>query len=428
MKSWTILAILLVPVLALAQTKKPLSSQVEELLRRKQQKEAFEKATIEKIGKDAVYEALENERQRNIDVLRKKIITKEVRYRFKPKTPFLNFRPLEDMTLWKSTVGYSFDSYKTNDGTIKKDFKESQLHIENQFHYSWTKKILLKYTNTYNVFQTTKNEKREVSGAIITPDPDITNGKFGDHIFEFNYRSRREIFYGYDLDYIFRVVWPFGEASRAYAFGTGGESKTSTTTASQDGNLKSPFGAKPVFGIDYFSGQERSRFNIGGTIGYALSGRYNVNKGTGFWSSSPNGLIVKTKRYADVNLWFNYQKRPPILKKTFYGGGINAYFTTDQEETILTSGADGLSWFQKNKTQGYFKIQTKFWMKYMLKDWEHIEGGLIAHIPYSYKIKKEIIDEGADGGGNRTFFNIQETEKVKSRMPIELYFSYSLSF
>ncbi|MBK25365.1 MAG: hypothetical protein CME70_15325 [Halobacteriovorax sp.] len=428
MKSWSILAILILPVFTQAQVKKPLSSKVEELLKAKQEQRAREEATVEKIGKDAVFEALENERQRKIRILKEKKISKAVKSRFSPKTPFLNYRPPADMFLWRATLSYGRDSYETNTGSIKKELNESSLKAENQIHYSWTKKTLFKYTNTFHVFQTTQNDLRQVNGATVTPDPDITNGKFGDHLFEYNYRSKREIFYGYDLDYFIKLAWPFGEASRAYAFGTGAESTTSTTTASQDGNLKSSFGAQPHIGIDYFSGKERSRYNIGASVAYAMKGRYIRNKGTGFWSSNPTGLIVKTSEYTSANIWFNYQKRPDILKRTFYGFGANAFFTTDQEERILTTGADGLSWDQTDKIQGYFKFKLKGWVKYMLKNYEHIESGLIAHVPYSYKIKREVLDESADTGGNRVVVNNQTTEKVKGRMPIEIYFTYAYSF
>ncbi len=428
MKSWSILAILVFPVLSHGQVKKPLSTKVQEVLRAKEKQRAQEKAAVQKIGKDAVFEALENERQRKIKLLKEKQITKAVKSRYRPKTPFLNYRPPADIFFWKATLKYGRDSYETDTGSIKKEFNESSLNAQNEFQYSWTKKSLFKYTNTYHFFQTTQNDSRKVNGATVTQDPELTNGKFGDHLFEFNYRSKREIFYGYDLDYFIKLTWPFGEATRAYAFGTGAESTSSTTTASQDGNLKSSFGAQPHLGIDFFSGKERSRYNIGASVAYATKGRFIRNKGTGFWSPSPTGLIVKTKGYISSNIWLNYQRRPDILKRTFFGIGANAFFTTDQEERILTTGADGLSWDQRDRIQGYFKFKLKGWLKYMLKENEHIESGLIAHVPYSYKIKRQVLDESADIGGNRVVVNNQTTEKVKGRMPIEIYFSYAYSF
>lgn len=437
MKSWTILLILMVPSLLVAQTKKPLSQKVEELLKAKKEKREREEAIVNKIGKDAVTEALENERQKNIKILKEKTLKKAVETRFVPKSPFLNYRPLPDNWFWKSTLSFSFDSYETVNSIkteessgflIEKELGENHLRLSNEFQYSWTKKLLLKYTNTYHVFQTTSNDKHIVDRATVANNPDITNSRFGDHIFEANYRARREIFYGYDLDYIFRIVYPFGEALRAFAYPETTNSYTTSTKASQDGNFKSPFAAKAVFGIDYFSGKERSRYRYGGNIGYAAKGKYTINKGTGFFSTTPSGLFVDTESYVDTNFWFEYQLRPKVLKKTYYGYGVYGYFSFDRNEKVVTTGADGFSWIQFNTVKSHLKLNTRVWMKYQIKDHEHWEFSLGARIPLKQKINRRIIDEGADGFGNRQFFPITESEEISGRMPIELSVSYGLGF
>lgn len=423
-----ILVIFIAPSLTLAQAKAPLSSRVEELLKQKNEKEAREAAIIEKIGKDAFIEKLEEQRRGEIEKLKKKRLETAIRKRFAPKTPFLNFRPLEDMLTWSSSLRYAKDSFEEKSDTVTKDLKSSHLYLKNTFSYSWTQKILVKYENNLTVNQSTKNEKRIVSGANVNPDPDIGNSKFGDHIFEINLRDKREIFYNYDLDYFFRLVYPFGEATRSYAYGPGTESESADTTASHKGNLKSAFAIQPRIGFDYFSGIERNRYNIGASAGYAMKGRYTVNKGTGFWSSNPNGLIIKTKRYADFDLWLKFQKRPKALKKFFYGGGLEAYYSLKQEERFLTIGNDGFTWDQTDKIQPFFKLNTDFWVKYMIKEMEHIEAGLKIFIPYTTTVKRQVIDEGADSGGNRVFTNTQSTFKTKHSLPLELRVGYTKSF
>ena len=423
-----ILAIFIAPSLCLAQDNAPLSTRVEELLKRKNAKKAREAAIVEKIGKDAIVEKLEEERRGKIEKLKKSKLDTAIRKRFSPKTPFLNFRPLEDMLTWSSSLALAIDSYEERSDTVTKDLKSSHLYLKNTFAYSWSQNILIKYENVLTVSQSTKNDRRVVSGAKVNPDPDIGSSKFGDHIFEINMREKREIFYNYDLDYFFRLIYPFGDASRSYAFGPGGESESADTTASQKGNLKSSFAIQPRIGFDYFTGLERSRYNIGGSAGFAMKGRYTVNKGTGFWSSTPSGLIVTTESYADFDLWLRFQKRPEALKKYFYGVGLNAYYSLTQEESFLTTASDGFSWDQTDKIQPFLKLNTDFWMKYMIKEMEHIEVGLKIFIPYTTTVKRQILDQGADSGGNRVFTNTQSTFKTKHSLPFELRVGYTKSF
>jgi hypothetical protein len=428
MKSWMILVIFIVPSLALAQGKKPLSSRIEDLLNKKNAKKAREAAFIEKIGQDAFIDKLEEDRRAQISELKKKELETIFRKRFAPKTPFLNFRPLQSMLTWSSSMHFAKDSFEEKSDTVTKDLKSNHLYLKNIFSYSWSKKLLIKYENLLSINQTTKNGKRVVSGVKVNPDPDIGSSKFGDHIFEINYRQKREIFYNYDLDYFFKLVYPFGEATRSYAFGPGEESEAAETVASQKGNLKSAFAVQPRIGFDYFSGKKRSRYNIGGSAGYAMKGSYVRNKGTGFWSASPTGLTIKTDGHADVDLWLRFQKRPKVLKKYFFGVGINAYYSFTQKENLITTGADGLSWDQKDKIQPFLKLDTDFWVKYMIKKMEHIEVGLKIFIPYTTKVKRVIIDEGADLGGNRVFTNTQSTIKTKHALPFELRVGYTKSF
>lgn len=428
MKSWMILAIFLSPSLAFSQANAPLSSRVEELLNKKNAKKAREAALIEKIGKDALIEKLEEERRARTSQLKKTKLETAIRKRFVPKTPFLNFRPLESMLTWSSSLHFAKNSIEEKSDTVTKDLKSTHLFLKNKFAYSWSKKLLIKYENVLTINQTLSNEKRVVGGAKVTPDPDIGSSKFGDHTFEINYRQKREIFYNYDLDYFFRIVYPFGEATRSYAFGPGGESEGADTVASQKGNLKSAFAVQPRIGFDYFSGKKRSRYNIGASAGYAIKGSYVRNKGTGFWSASPSGLIIKTSSYADFDLWLRFQKRPKVLKKYFVGAGLNAYYSLTQVENLITTGANGLSWDQKDKIQPFLKLNTDFWLKYMIKNMEHVEIGLKVYIPYTSKIKREIIKEGADGGGNRVFTNTQSVFKTKYSLPLELRVGYTKSF
>jgi hypothetical protein len=428
MKSWMILAIFVAPSLGLAQTSPSLSSRVEDLLKKKQAKQAQESATIEKIGKDDAIERLEEERRTRIEDLKNKKLTQAFKTRFAPKSPFLNFRPLVNMLTWTSSFHFAKDSYKESSDSIAKESNSSHLYLKNKFEYSWSKKLLIKYQNLLTINQTIKNEKRTVSGVQVTPDPDIGASSFGDHIFELSYRQRREVFYNYDLDYFLKLVYPFGGATRSYAFGSGGENEATDTTASSKGNLKSPFTVKPRVGIDYFSGKKRNRYNLGGSVGYAFKGNYVRNKGTGFWSASPSGLIIKTSSYADFDFWLRYQKRPLVLKRYFFGIGLKAYYSTLQKENLLTIGSDGLGWDQTDKLQPFLKLNGDFWVKYMIKDMEHIEVGLKIFIPYTTKVKRQIIDEGADGGGNRVFTNTQSTFKTKHGLPLEFRFGYSKSF
>lgn len=423
-----ILALFCAPGLIQAQSNAPLSSQVEELLKHKREKKEREQAIVDKIGKDAFIEKLQEEQRAKIEQLKKEKLSQAIKKRFAPKSPFLNFRPLESMLTWTSTLSYSKDSFEEKSNTVTKDLSSNHLLLTNRFEYSWSKKILLRYENFLTVNQSTKNTKRLVNGAEVNADPEIGSSKFGDHIFEVNYRHKREIFYNYDLDYFFKLVYPFGEATRSYAFGPGGENEASSTTASQKGNLKSAFSFQPRVGLDYFSGVERSRYNIGGSLGYAMKGKYVRNKGTGFWSTSASGLIVKTESYLDFDLWLRYQKRPTVLKKVFYGLGVNAYYSLTQEEKILTTGSDGLSYDQKNKLQPFLKINGDFWLKYMLKEMEHIEVGLKIFAPYTTEVKSEILDEGADSGGNRVINNSQVSLKTKHSLPYELRVGYTKSF